>query len=85
MLNKEDIESSHTVRKPSLTGRGNIGIDDIELLANTKKMSNSYETASDAEIDNLSLNDDNDEFESDSDDEISGTHKGADSHTDKFR
>jgi hypothetical protein len=79
MLNKDDMESRHTIRKPSLTGRGNVRLDDIELLTNTKKMNNNSDSASDNDIhDNIS-----NEFESDSEDEVSSSHNSrhSDSHT----
>ena len=79
MLNREEMEQSQTVRKPSLTGRGNIGIDDIELLTNSKKMNNASDTGSDIDANEASFNDDH-EFESDSEDEISGDHQPSSGH-----
>ena len=71
MLNKEEIESSQTIRKPSLTRRSNIGIDDIELLANSKKMNNTSDNETDNDMGENNLNDEQ-EFESDSEDEVTG-------------
>ena len=71
MLNKEEIESSQTIRKPSLTRRSNIGIDDIELLANSKKMNNTSDNDTDNDMGENNLNDEQ-EFESDSEDEVTG-------------
>jgi len=79
MLNRDEIEQSQTVRKPSLTGRGNIGIDDIELLTNSKKMNNTSDTGSDVDANDVSFNDEH-EFESDSEDEISGDHQSSSGH-----
>ena len=79
MLNRDEMEESKTVRKPSLTGRGNIGIDDIELLTNSKKMNNAIDTGSDNDGNDESFQDEH-EFESDSEDEISADHQSSSDH-----